>query len=132
MFRGLLDSFEPGDIVLGDRLFGTYYDMARLKQRGVDGIFRMNAHRKTDFRRGRRLGPEDHVVVWKKPAQRPAGISQEEFAALPPELLELPPERLLPLWELLCEPLCDPLCEPLIPPLPLEQSSNLISPRLLH
>src|SRR5207244_4245715 len=87
LFRGLLDSFEPGDIVLGDRLFGTYYDMARLKQRGVDGIFRMNAHRKTDFRRGRRLGPEDHVVVWKKPAQRPAGISQEEFAALPPELL---------------------------------------------
>src|SRR5687767_7939242 len=39
-----------------------------LQQRGVELVSRLNkANRTADFRRGRRLGPEDHVVRWAKP-----------------------------------------------------------------
>jgi hypothetical protein len=39
-----------------------------------------------DFRRGKRLGPNDRLVEWKKPPQRPPGWSQEQFDALPETL----------------------------------------------
>lgn len=83
LFRGLQDALIEGDILLGDRLFGTYCDIVRLVKRGVDGIFRLHAHRKADFRRGRRLGKDDHLVTWHKPTRRPDWLSAEEFAALP-------------------------------------------------
>jgi hypothetical protein len=86
LFRSMQDPFDPGDILLGDRLFCTYADMARLKSRGVDVVFRLNAQRRADFRRGRRLGPDDHVVSWRKPTSCPEWLSAAEFAALPAEL----------------------------------------------
>jgi hypothetical protein len=86
LFRALNDPFRPGDIVLGDRLFCTYFDIARLRGRGVDVVFRSNAARRVDFRRGRRLGHDDHVVTWKKPTACPDWLSPQEYAALPDEL----------------------------------------------
>ena len=86
LFRSLGDSLDEGDIVLGDRLFCTYGDIARLQGRGVDVVFRLNAQRKVDFRRGQRLGKEDHLVTWNKPIKRPEGLTPEEFAALPAQL----------------------------------------------
>jgi hypothetical protein len=39
-----------------------------LKQRGVDSITRLNKARQTaDFRRGKRLGKDDHIVQWPNP-----------------------------------------------------------------
>ena len=46
---------------------------------------RLHQMRKADFRTGHRLGPDDRLVVWKKP-QRTAIWSVEEFAALPETL----------------------------------------------
>jgi hypothetical protein len=86
LFRSLQDPFAVGDILLGDRLFCTYCDIARLRSKQVDVVFRLNAKRRADFRRGRRLGPDDHVVRWTKPTSRPDWLSVEEFAALPDEL----------------------------------------------
>ena len=86
LFRSVDEVFTAGDIALGDRLYCTYYDLARLKQRGVDGVFRLHAHRRADFRRGRRLGKEDHLVTWTKPLRRPDWLSETEYAALPAEL----------------------------------------------
>ncbi len=86
LFRSLLTSFETGEIVLADRLFCAYCDIARLHGRGVDTVFRLNAHRQVDFRRGERLGKDDHIVIWKKPTTRPAWLSKEEFATLPNEM----------------------------------------------
>jgi hypothetical protein len=37
---------------------------------------------KQDFRRGRRLGQNDRIVVWQKPAQRPPRCSKEEYDQL--------------------------------------------------
>ena len=72
-------------MLLGDGLFCTYCEVAQLLQRGVDVVFRQHPHRKTDFRRGRRLGKEDHLVTWKKPSHRPEGLSPALFASLPHE-----------------------------------------------
>lgn len=86
LFRQLQHTLETGDILLGDRLFCTYCDLARLVARRVDVVMRVHAHRKVDFRRGQRLGHDDHLVTWHKPTRRPDWLSPEEFAALPAQL----------------------------------------------
>ena len=82
LFRGLRDGLEGGDIVLGDRLFGSYWELALLQLRGVDSVMRMHQLRKVDFALGVRLGREDHIVTWSKPA-RPAGMDEAAYTALP-------------------------------------------------
>jgi Transposase DDE domain len=85
LFRALWGGLEPGEIVLGDRYFSSYFGIAGLKGRGVDGLFRMHQRRKCDFRRGRRLGVEDHVVGWTKPDQ-PDWMDDETYARMPERL----------------------------------------------
>ena len=85
LFRTLLDGLEAGEIVLGDRYFASYFMIAELLQRGVDGLFRMHQRRKFDFRGGRQLGFEDHVVTWTKP-QRPEWMDEETYAQIPNEM----------------------------------------------
>ena len=58
LLRTLHDRLEPDDILLGDRIFCTYFDMALLQERGVDVVTRLHQQRHADFRRGRRLGRE--------------------------------------------------------------------------
>jgi hypothetical protein len=82
LLRTLWAGLEAGEIVLGDRYFGSFFGIAGLSQRGVDVLFRMHQRRKFDFRRGRRLGIEDHVVTWTKPA-RPDWMGEETYARLP-------------------------------------------------
>jgi hypothetical protein len=76
LFRTLWDGLASGTVVLGDRIFASYFGIAGLAQRNVEGLFRMHQSRKCDFRRGGRLGITDHVVVWAKPA-RPRWMSRE-------------------------------------------------------
>lgn len=86
LFRTLWSKLQPGDIVLADRGFSSYAALAGLlAQRGVDSVMRLHQMRKADFRTGRRLGPEDRLVVWQKP-KRTEAWSEEEFAALPETL----------------------------------------------
>jgi len=86
MFRTLHDQLDPGDVVLVDRYFSGWFDVALLARRGVDVVVRKHQGRATDFRRGRHLGPNDHLVCWRKP-RRPEWMSPEEYAALPDELV---------------------------------------------
>lgn len=85
LFRTLWEGLSPGEIVLGDRCFASFFGIAGLSQRGVDVLFRMHQRRKFDFRRGRRLGIEDHVVTWTKP-ERPDWMDEEAYAQIPEEL----------------------------------------------
>ena len=80
--RQLADGFEPGDVVLGDRSFGSFYELALWQARGVDAVVRLHQARRADFRTGRRLGPKDHVVVWGRP-DRPPWLDDETYASLP-------------------------------------------------
>src|SRR5436190_7088312 len=68
LLRRLWDSLRPGDILLTDALLANWANLVMLKERGLEFVGRLNkAHRKADFRRGKRLGREDHVVRWRKP-----------------------------------------------------------------
>jgi hypothetical protein len=86
MFRALHDCLVEGDVVLADRYFSGWFDLALLRQRGVDTVVRKHQLRATDFRTGRRLGQDDHLVRWPKP-QRPQWMSESVYAELPDELV---------------------------------------------
>jgi hypothetical protein len=86
LFRSLRTALTPGDVLLGDRFYGNFADIALLSAQGVDVVCRLNATRRVDFRRGQRLGSEDHLATWDKPVKCPAGLTAEEFAALPEQL----------------------------------------------
>ena len=85
MFRGLYPVLAEGDVVLADRYFSGWCDLALLAQRGVDLVVRKHQLRRTDFRMGKRLGKGDHLVVWARP-QRPKWMSAEQYATLPEAL----------------------------------------------
>jgi hypothetical protein len=54
-----------------------------LQERGLELVGRLNkAHRSADFRRGQRLGQEDHVVQWRKPTSI-RSLDRQEYHALP-------------------------------------------------
>lgn len=86
LFRTLHETLESGDVVLADRYFSGWFDIALLAKRGVDAVVRKHQLRPTDFRTGQRIGTDDHLVRWTKP-DRPAWMTRAEYAALPPELL---------------------------------------------
>ena len=86
MFRGLHDSLAEGDVVLADRYFSGWFDIALLAQRGVDVVLRKHQLRATDFRLGLRLGKDDHLVRWTKPP-RPTWMTSADYATLPDELV---------------------------------------------
>jgi hypothetical protein len=85
LFRSLYDVLAEGDIILADRYFSGWSDLALPRQRGIDLVIRKHQARRTDFRTGKRLGRDDHLVVWSKP-QRPKWMSAEQYASLPGEL----------------------------------------------
>lgn len=82
LFRALHDTLAAGDVVLADRYFSGWCDIALLLPRGVDIVVRKHQLRSTDFRRGQRLGTDDHLVQYTKP-QRPKWMSPEQYAELP-------------------------------------------------
>lgn len=88
LFRRLWDHFRAGDVVLADRAYAAYVDMARLLQRGVFCVFRLHQRRKADFRTGKRLGIGDQLVTWNRPQYWLAsfGVSRETFEQLPQTL----------------------------------------------
>jgi hypothetical protein len=86
MFRALHDALSKGDVVLADRYFSGWFDLALLVMRGVDVVVRKHQGRPTDFRTGVRLGHDDHLVFWSKPA-RPTWMTREDYAALPEVLM---------------------------------------------
>jgi hypothetical protein len=98
-----------GDVLLGDRAFGSYGHLALLFQRGLFGIFRAHQQLIVDFTPGRphvvpgqgksdkhkgkprskwieRLGPDDQIVEWLRPLEVPAWLAATAWDALPATL----------------------------------------------
>lgn len=85
LFRQVEGRLAPGDVVLGDRCYSSYFMVARLQARSVDYVGRQHQRRQADFRRGQRLGYEDHLLVWHKPA-RPAWLDEATYQQAPETL----------------------------------------------
>jgi len=86
LLNQLLPTLTPGDITVYDRAAGNYVTCARLRAHSVDLISRVSI-RKTDWRHGVRLGPDERLVTWKKSRQRSAYLTKAEWAALPAEIV---------------------------------------------
>jgi hypothetical protein len=98
-----------GDLLVGDRAFGTYAHLAMLHARRVFALFRVHQRRTVSFRHARartrggrshrakgrttqsrlvrKLGRLDQLVEWSRPAQKPRWMSKRQFAALPAGLV---------------------------------------------
>jgi hypothetical protein len=101
---GVLPLLAPGDVLVGDRGFCSFAHLAMLITRGVHAVFRLHQKQIVDFTPGRdharpgqkrvpggmprsrwvrACGVLDQVVEYFKPADRPAWMSEAEYAALP-------------------------------------------------
>lgn len=94
-----------GDVLVGDRAFCSFAHLALLLARKVHGLFRVHqkqivdfhCHRRHATKRSRkqgekdlpssrwlkRLGKQDQIVEYVKPAKRPLWMTDEQYAALP-------------------------------------------------
>jgi hypothetical protein len=102
-------ALRPGDVLLADRAFCSFAHLVMLAAMSVDAVFRMHQRQIVDFTPGRahrdgksrkkyrggmpssrfvrKLGPEDQIVEWVRPAKQPAWMTDGQFAALPDTLL---------------------------------------------
>lgn len=100
---------RAGDVLVGDRAFGSYAHLALCRQRGVHGVFRAHQKQIISFRPHRRhatassrkegrtglpssrwlarLGRHDQLVEYSKPKERPSWLTEEQYAALPAALV---------------------------------------------
>jgi len=97
---------RAGDVLLGDRAFGSFAHVALLVARGIHVIFRAHQRLIVDFTPGRphveparfhgkqdrgrprsrwikSLGELDQIVEWFRPMEVPSWLSAASFAALP-------------------------------------------------
>ena len=85
LLRDMLDAFDEGDVVVFDRYYCSFMMLAMFSLGGVHICTRLHQRRHSDFRRGRRLGKDDHLVTWTRPA-RPAWMSREQYDRIPETL----------------------------------------------
>lgn len=86
LFRSMMKLLQKGDVLLADRGFCSFLAFWQLSQSGVDALMRLHHARKPDFRKGIRLGPDERLITWAKPAKCPKGVSEDDFAQLPDSL----------------------------------------------
>jgi len=110
--RRMHDEFRPGDVVLADRGFCSFWHLAQLHQAGVHAVFRLHQNQIVNFRKGRihrppsppfpkrhdlrglpttrwvrRLGRHDQIVEYHKPSKRPKWMASELWESLPDKLM---------------------------------------------
>ncbi len=77
--------FTGKDVVIADSYYCGYFMIAGLIARGADVVMPQHHLRATDFRRGRRLGPRDHVLTWARPT-RPDWMEEATYLTMPATL----------------------------------------------
>jgi len=85
MLRSLLEHFKRGQLVVMDRLFGSYIDMALLMNHQVHFVVRTHASFKK--RHGKRIGKNDWLIKLKRPSIGSCHeIARQFIADLPPTI----------------------------------------------
>ena len=85
LLREIEDCLLPGDVAVFDRYFASYWTLASLSRRGVAVCTRLHQRRSADFQQGQRLGEQDYLTTWKRPA-RPEWMSPEQYEQVPATL----------------------------------------------
>src|SRR5262245_53405754 len=83
LLRRMWDILCPGDVLLADSLMSNWTGIVMLKERGFELVSRLNkANRTADFRKGIRLGKDDHIVHWHKPTSI-RSVDRKTYHSLP-------------------------------------------------
>jgi len=85
LLRKVLDSFKPGDVLLADRFFCSYFMLVILKTMGVDVCMRLHQIRHVDYSNVQWLSDNDCIDTWYRP-QKAKWMSQELYDSLPKQL----------------------------------------------
>jgi hypothetical protein len=85
ILKEFLSFFRAGEVVLTDRGFSSWSNLAVLMSKGVHAVMRAHQCRQLDYRQGRRLGRYDRLVSWQKP-QRLKGWDKAQWDALPEQI----------------------------------------------
>jgi hypothetical protein len=86
LLRSMLGSLAAGDIAVMDRYYCSFMMIALLLSQGTHTCARKHHLRHSDFRRGKRLGKYDHLIVWTRP-QRPKWMDEATYAQIPEQLV---------------------------------------------
>ena len=85
LLRQILHCLHRGEVAVFDRCLCAFPMLAILLGRGVHFAARLHQRRPVDFRRGQRLGKDDHRVTWTRPT-RPDWMIPEVYATIPETL----------------------------------------------
>ena len=88
MLREQWNTFESGDIFLGDKGFCSYYDVAKFTDQGVDSVITLARRQPvTASNADQVLGEDDLLIHWPKPKWKETlSYSKAEWNALPDRL----------------------------------------------
>ena len=75
---------QAGDVLIGDRAFGSFVHIAACRERGLHVVFRAHQRRR-EHRRPTRA--TDRQVVYGKPTRRPEGMTPERSSAAAQQLV---------------------------------------------
>ncbi|MDP9174663.1 MAG: IS4 family transposase, partial [Planctomycetota bacterium] len=65
----------PGDVLIGDKAFGSWAHLALLQGSGIHGVFSLHQHRPVKDK-------PDRIERWPKPPRKPAWMTSEQFNVL--------------------------------------------------
>jgi hypothetical protein len=82
----MLGSLCAGDIAVMDRYYCSFMLIALMLAQGTHTCVRKHQLRHSDFRRGKRLGKYDHLIVWTRPV-RPPWMDEATYTRIPQTLL---------------------------------------------
>jgi hypothetical protein len=68
---------QAGDVLIGDKAFGSWTHLALLQSAGIHGLFPLHQHRPSKRK------DCDRAETWPKPQKKPDWIDQESYDALP-------------------------------------------------
>jgi hypothetical protein len=83
LFQELRAHLEGGEVVLGDRNFGTFANLVLLKRQGADGVFRRHQARGAGVHTLKRLDKHDHLVRWQQLRPRRVPVWLDAKVELP-------------------------------------------------
>ena len=81
----MLDQLNPGDTLVADCFYCTYWLIAACKNKGVNIVMKNHDKRDDDPIGATQINQHERTTVWPKP-QRPDWLSEEDYRALPEQI----------------------------------------------
>lgn len=82
LLRQMLDRLKPGDTLVADCFYCTYWIVAACKTKGVNIVMKNHHKRDDDPLGAKRIDKHQRTTIWLRPL-RPDWMSEEEYATCP-------------------------------------------------